>query len=255
MKMNKAAALLFSIALGCWTQGALAQANASKAAALEAFFCNFQPGKGMKDLMAVANTFNKWASKNDPGYSAWILTPDFGQFATLPQVVWLGSNASGNEMGKGLDGWKSSGNDIQKDFDSVIACGSHSVASSVEINAPDGPPGDGVVMFSQCSIAEGSDWQKAIAAHKKYATAMRGLGTKGSNWLFFPMIGAPAEMPFDYWGVSTFKSWTDYFSAYEIYVNGGGWQKAMESMQGAASCAAGSPSVWSVKLVRQGEQS
>ena len=28
--------------------------------------------------------------KNDPDYSAWILTPRFGQFVELPQVVWLG---------------------------------------------------------------------------------------------------------------------------------------------------------------------
>ena len=155
-------------------------------------------------------------------------------------------------MGKGLDAWRASGDDIQKDFNSVMACGGHGLASSVEINVPDGPPGDGVVMFTQCSFAEGSNWSKAVAAHKKYSAAMRSLGAKNSNWMFFPMLGGMADRNFDYWGVSTFNNWTDYFAAYELYVNGGGWQKGMEILNDVASCEQGTPTVWDVKLVRQG---
>jgi len=82
---------------------------------------------------------------------------------------------------------------------------------AIEINAPDSPPGDGVVMFTQCSIAEGSDWSKAVAAHKKYS------------------------------------------AAYELYVNGGGWQQGVEALSGFASCKQGTPTVWDVKLVRQSD--
>ena len=250
MRAITTAVLMFAIAAVSWTQAALAQGEAAKPGPLEAFFCKYQSGKGMNDLMQVAQRFSKWADKNDPSYSAWILTPAYGQFTELPQVVWLGSNPSGNEMGKAQEAWRASGGDLQKAFDSVIACGGHSVASSVEINAPDGPPGDGVVMFTQCSIDDGSDWMKAVAAHKKYSAAMRALGAKNSNWLFFPMIGGTADRDFDYWGVSTFSSWTNYFAAYELYVNGGGWKKGMETMTGAASCRQGSPTVWDAKLVR-----
>ena len=70
----------------------------------------------------------------------------------------------------------------------------------------------------------------------------------------FTMIGGAADRKFDYWGVSTFNSWTDYFAAYEIYVSGGGWQKQMEVMQGVALCHVGSPTVWDVKLVRKTPQ-
>lgn len=252
MKAITTALLMFSVAVTTWTQSTQAQDAGAKPAPIEAFFCNLQPGKSVKDLMQVAQRFSKWADKNDPTYSAWILTPRFGQFAELPQVVWLGSNPSGNEMGKALDAWKAGGDDIQGAFNSVMACGGHSVASSVEVNAPDGPPGDGVVMFTQCSIADGSDWSKAVGAHKKYAAAMRSLGAKNSNWMFFPMIGGTADRDFDYFGVATFNSWTDYFAAYELYVNGGGWKKGMEIMNGVADCGQGSATVWDVKQVHKG---
>jgi hypothetical protein len=252
MRSITTAVLMFAIASVSWTQTALAQAQAAQPGPVEAFFCKYQSGKGMSDLMQVAQRFSEWADKNDTSYSAWILTPAYGQFTELPDVLWLGSNPSGNEMGKAQEAWRAGGGDLQKAFDSVIACGGHSVASSVEINAPDGPPGDGVVMFTQCSMDDGSDWTKAVAAHKKYSAAMRTLGAKNSNWLFFPMIGGTADRDFDYWGVSTFNSWTDYFAAYELYVNGGGWKKGMETLKGAASCKQGSPTVWDVKLVRNG---
>ena len=74
---------------------------------------------------------------------------------------------------------------------------------------------------------------------------------KGSNWLFFPMIGGPAERDFDYyWGVHL-PQLVRLFAAYELYVNGGGWQKGMELFQDVTDCREGSPSVWDVKLVRR----
>jgi len=234
-------------------QSAQAQTpSATPPSPIEAFYCSLQPGKSMKDAMQVAQRFSKWADKNDKEYSAWMLTPQFAQFEEVPQLIWLGSYPSGDQMGKGMDAWQASGNDIQKDFDNVMACAGHALASSVEINAPDGPPGDGVVMFTECSMAEGSDRKKAVGAHKKYSAAMRSMGAKNSNWMFFPMLGGTADRDFDYWGVVTFNNWTDYFAAYEIYVNGGGWQKGMAIMNGVANCGQGTATVWDVKLVRKG---
>ncbi|WP_133125916.1 hypothetical protein [Pseudohalioglobus lutimaris] len=234
-----------------WAPAALTQEGGAKPAPVEAFYCNLQPGKSMKDLMKVAGSFSRWAGKNDPTYAAWILTPQFATFTDGPQLIWLGSHPSGNHMGKGLDAWQAGGGDIQEEFNEVIACGQHGLASSVEINAPDGPPEDGVVMFVECSMADEGEWQKAIAGHKKYAAAMRSLGAKNSNWVFFPMLGGSSDRDFDYWSVATFSNWTDYFAAYEIYMTGGGWQKGMESLKGAATCAAGSATVWDAKMVHK----
>jgi len=253
MKAYMTAALMFSVVVSTWTQMSQAQdAGASGPAPVEAFYCNLQKGKSMKDVMQIGDRFSKWADKHDSDYSAWILTPQFGLGAELPQFIWLGSNSNGNAFGKGLDAWQKTAGDLSEDFDSVMDCSvGHVLASSIEINAPDGPPGDGVVMFSQCSFADGGNWQTAVNAHKTFSGKMRALGAKGSNWMFFPMLGG-GNPEYDYLAVSTFKSWTDYGAAYEIYVSGGGWQKAMETYKGVTNCNQRPPTVWDVKLVRQG---
>jgi hypothetical protein len=245
-----------SVAVLTWIQPAQAQvpaADGTPPAPVEAFYCNLKEGKTKKDVMQVAERFSKWADQNDPSAAAWVLTPQFGMGAELPQLIWLGSNPSGSAFGKGLDAWRAGGGEIAAAFDTVVDCSmGHVLASSVEISAPDGPPGDGVVMFSQCKIDAGSDRMKAIAAHKAFAAAMRAMGSKGSNWLFFPMLGG-GNPAYDYLGVSTFNNWSDYGAAYDLYVTGGGWQKAMETYKGVVNCNERPPTVWDVKLVRQGK--
>lgn len=252
MKPITTAVFAFTMALTTWGQSALAQEAGAKPAPVEAFYCNLQEGKSMKDVMQMGKRFSKWADKNISDYAAWILTPQFGLGAELPQFIWLGSNPNGNAFGKGLDAYQKTGGDLQEGFASVMDCSAgHVLASSVEINAPDGPPGDGVVMFSQCSFADGSNSQKAVKAHKTFSGKMRAMGAKGSSWMFFPMLGG-GNPEYDYLAVSTFKNWTDYGAAYEIYVTGGGWQKAMETYKGVTNCNQRPPTVWDVKLVRQG---
>jgi hypothetical protein len=253
MKKYLAAALMLTAAQFVPAQVAQAQ-QATPPAPVEAYYCNFLPGKSMKDLMPVAERQRQWSDKNAGEYSAWILTPAFAFDVgrTMPQVIWLGSTPNGNEFGKVASAWASSGGDIQSAFDAVVDCSmGHFLASSFEINAPEGIPGDGVVMFSQCNIADGSDAMKAVEAHKKLSQDMRALGTKGSTWAFFPMLGG-RDGGFDYWGVSTFNSTQDYFDAYEVYMNGGGWQKFAQHLGGITSCNDTPPTVWNVKLVRKG---
>ena len=108
-----------------------------------------------------------------------------------------------------------------------------------------------MVLFSQCSIADGSDWMKAVEAHKAFSGKMRSMGGKNSNWAFFPMLGGVAT-DFDYWAVSTFNNWTDYFTAYDLYTNGEGWKQAMETFKGVTNCNQRPPTVWNVNLVREG---
>jgi len=246
------AVLMCTVAVSTGIQAVQAQEEAG-ASPVEAFYCNIREGKGRKDIEKAVDKFNAWSDANaaDDGYTAWMLAPQFATQLETPDLIWLGSWENGVEMGNGIGKYLAEGGDVQASFEAALECNGHALASSVEINAPAGPPENGVVMFTQCSMAEGKTWQDAMGAHKANAAAMTEMGGKGSSWMFFPMLGGSSE-GFDYWSVTAFQSWPDFGAAYEMYVNGGGWQKAMGIMQGNVTC--GDPTVWDAYLVRQGNR-
>ena len=255
MNRYATAVLVCSVAVTPFTFTSVAQAQDAETpgpAPVEAFMCNMKDGKNRKDLMQASAKIAKWSAKHDPSYNAWILSPQFASAPDTPDFIWLGSNPNGNELGKGIDAWQKSGGEAAEAFNAVADCsGGHVLASSITVNAPDGPPGDGVVMFAQCRIADGSNWMKAVQAHKGFSSTMRGMGAKGSSWMFFPMLGG-AERTFSYYGVTTFKNYADFGAAYELYVTGGGYQKAEAAYKGVTDCNYRTPTVWDVKLVYKG---
>ena len=246
------AVLMCTVAVSTGIQAVQAQ-EAGASSPIEAFYCNIREGKDRKDIEKAIDKFNAWsdASDENDGYMAWMMVPQFATHPDTPDLIWLGSWENGVEMGKGIGAYLAEGADIQASFEAALDCSGHALASSVEINAPNGPPENGVVMFNQCSYADGKNYQDAMGAHKANAAAMTEMGSKGSSWMFFPMIGSNTES-FDYWAVTGFQNYPDFGAAYEMYVNGGGWQKAMGIMQGNVTC--GDPTVWDAYLVRKGSR-
>jgi hypothetical protein len=235
-----------------WTQSVLGQQPQDKAAPVEFFACNWQDGKGMADLEKVGQKFSKWADKNDSKYSAWILTPQFHTNVGF-DVGWLGAWPDGNAFGKAQDAWHAGGRELAADFGKVMDCSaSHELATSAVIRAPETPPGNGVVMFAECTMAQGKSPADALPAHRKAGAAMTAMGSKASAWLFYPGLGA-GDIDFHYWHVIAFKNYTELGAATELYINGGGWEKVMGIMGPVSRC--GSPSVFDVRLVRTGATS
>ena len=247
------AVLIYVVAVTSGIQVAQAQEDGASVP-VEAFYCNIREGKGRKDVENAVDKFNAWMDANaaDDGYMAWIMAPQFGMHMELPDIIWLGSWESGAAMGSGMDKYLAEAGDVQEAFNDAIECGGHALASSVEINAPDGPPENGVVMFNQCSYADGKNWEDAMKAHKANSVALREMGGKGSSWMFFPMLGGNSD-GFDYWAVAGFQNWSDFGTSYDMYVNGGGWQKSMKIMQGNVECGE-DPTVWDAWLVRKGNR-
>ena len=139
--------------------------------------------------------------------------------------------------------------DIMSDYQEVVDCSmGHEMASSAVINAPDGPPDNGVVIFSNCSLKEGKSFEDSFAAHKALSDAMRAMGGKGASWAFYPGLGSNVD--FDYWQVIAFKNYTELGMATDMYSNGGGWKKAAEMLGPVVSCEG--TSVWNARLVRAG---
>jgi len=249
--MKKLLAVVVSVLLvaGGWVQSAVAQQAQDKGVPVEFFGCNYQDGKGLQDLQKVGEKFSKWSAKNDSGYSAWILTPQFHTNLDI-DVGWLGSWPDANAMGKGQDTWMAGGRELAADFEKVIDCSHwHESATSAVINAPKGPPGNGVVLFAECTMVAGKTPAEALPAHRKVAAEMVAMGSKASSWLFFPGMGN-SDIDFHYWSVLGFNNYTELGAATELYVNGGGWQKAMGILGPVTRCKP--PTAFDAHLVRAG---
>lgn len=248
MKKPVVAVIAVWLAAVGWIHPASAQEQ-QKGVPIEFFACNWQDGKGMADLDKVTKKFNEWSDKNDGGYSAWVLTPQFHNGVAF-DVGWLGAWPDGNAFGKGQDMWRKGGRELAADFASVVDCSAmHGLATSAVVHAPNGPGGDGVVMFAQCTMQDGKSPAAALPAHKKAAAAMVGMGSKASSWLFYPGLGA-GNIDFHYWQVIAFNNYEELGAATELYINGGGWEKVMGILGPVSRCA--SPTVYDATVVRTG---
>jgi hypothetical protein len=221
--------------------------GAVKANPVEFWSCNFNDGKDMKDLDKPIAAFNKWAGQNNDEYVAWVMTPNtFGPGESI-DVGWLGAWPDGNAYGRQQDAWAATGQRVFQDFNGVVTCNAHEMATSLPINAPDEPPGDGVVLFSKCNVAEGKTFNDAIAAHRSISARM-GKGSGANSWLFFPGSGSAQEgSASTYWLVLGFDNYTELGSAWEMYTNGGGYQQALDTLGGVTDCSG--TTTWNARLV------
>lgn len=245
-KLHKVVMALL-VASVSWSQSALSEDDATTANSIEFFACNFMKGKSLKDVEKVAGSFAKWSQENDRTYAAWLLTPQFHSGESSFDVGWLGAWTDGNAFGKGQDAWLNSDGKIAGDFSKVMDCSSrHEMAMSVPINAPDAPPGNGVLMVSQCSVNEGKTMADSYQAHMKMGAAAKARGSKAFSYLFYPLLGVGAA-EFDYYLAIGSANYTELGAMIENYSNGGGYMKVQEILGPVENCT--SPDVYDVRAV------
>jgi hypothetical protein len=245
-RLTIAAITGFTAVLG-WASPNPAMAENPKATPVDFRACNFRSGKSMADLDLVAAKFRQYANKNDFSYSAWILMPQYHNGATF-DVGWLGAWPDGEAFGVSMESWRKTGRGLQAEFDQVIDCsGRHEMAGSWPINAPEGTPVDGVLMFYQCTLIDGKTLPEAYAAHLEAGTAMKALGSLAFSWFYQPVIGA-GDIDHDYYHVVGFHRYSDMGATMEMYANGGGRQKQLEFLSSVATCE--TPTLFDVVNVR-----
>jgi hypothetical protein len=207
-------------------------------------------GKGMSDLREVIEEFDRFATRYDAKYSAWTLTPSFYTAEHRFDVGWLGTWPDGNAFGVSQDIYLKQGGEVIAAFNEVMDCSARQeLISSVVVHAPDGPPANGVVLFSPCTLLEGKTLNDAYQASKTMANIMVGMGSKASQFMFYPSLGS-GEIDFDFWRVTTFNNYTELGTAADTFYNGGGWNKTREILGSVASC--GSPTAYDANLARGG---
>ncbi len=215
---------------------------------VELYACTFREGKTMEDMVKQNAKWKKWADKAMPGYSAWMIVPFFRSSEEPFDVGWIGAWPDGKSMGAALDAWRNDNEGHRMAYAGIADC-SHSLVTAVEVDAPDGPPTDGgLVWFSSCVIDEDSSVDEAYQAHRDLTALYREGGSANQTWLFYPELGA-GDIDFDYYAVSTWKNYAELGAGWDIHA-AGSWKKAMEIREGKVSCD--SPRVYELTPVRQG---
>ncbi|PLW81270.1 hypothetical protein CWI75_16725 [Kineobactrum sediminis] len=216
-----------------------------RAQPVELYACTFREGKSMKDLEKANTNFKKWAAANTSGHTAWMITPQFRSAETEFDVGWIGGYQSADHFGAAIDKWVNESGNVSQAYYDTVDC-SHALMASYDTGAPDGPPGDGVVWFSRCSLEDDASLSEAAASHAEVTAMMREMGAQGSSWMFVPGLGS-VDADFDYYHVAAWPSYPAFASAWEAYVNGGGMEKATALYDGVASCK--SPNLYDARLI------
>ena len=206
-------------------------------APVEIYACNFLKGKSMDDLDKVTTKWNAWMDENDNNnYSAVTFTPQFNDPELAFDVGWLGAWPDGKAMGEGMHEQLNEGKDVIAEFYQVVECGVHAGFAAVTINAPSAPPGEtGVLVFSDCSMAEGKKPADSSSALRAWAEYLQGNGIDGPIWTLWPAYGG-GDTDYDFKLVTAHKDYQAFGAAFDQITNGGGYRKAAEIFDGVVDC-------------------
>jgi hypothetical protein len=219
---------------------------------VEMYSCNYNKGKGPRDLDRAVAKFNEWSDANSPtGYTAWTLTPQYFNGDIEFDVAWLGAWDDNAAMGSNTDTFVSKAAGVQAGFDRALTCDSHIGAQALNVKPPQNaaPPATGIVMFSSCTLAEGIGPADAFALHVAWGEYLESKGSKAAMWTFYPGLGA-GDLDFDYYLVTAYGNYSELAATTEILTNGGGWMEAAKIFAGAVNCDG--PRVYDSQLRRNG---
>lgn len=245
-RLFSAAATVLMLSLG-WQPSSVSAADAVKANPVDFRTCNFREGKDMLDLQPALVNFRNYAKQKDTGYAAWMLIPELHSESGF-DFGWLGAWPDGIAYGVSMERWKKKGNAVAAEISTVVDCSSHhEMAMSRPINAPDGTPEDGVVLFYSCNLNDGKAIEDAYKAHLEFGQTMKAKGSLSVSWFYTPAAGAGAESP-DYYHVVGFYRYSDLGDTMEMFVNRGGVKIRQELIDPVATCR--TPNVYDAISVR-----
>lgn len=245
MKSLQSVVLALCVVSVGWSQSVLSADDGARP--VDWRVCSFRDGKSMKDLSKVNAKFREYANKNDVGYAAWVLTPEFSSGESTMDLAWLGAWPNGEAYGVSMEKWKSSDNKLLPMFNEVIDCGAHVMAMSLPINAPDGNPEDGVLLSYACNLNDGKTLKDAYKAHLDFGQTMKAKGSLSVSWMYTPLAGF-GGIDVDYYHMVGFYRYSDLGDTMELFVNRGGVETRQKIIGPVASCQ--TPNVYDALSVR-----
>jgi hypothetical protein len=212
--IGTAGALLFA------AQGAFADHHLPQVQALETYACNFAEGKDLDDFLAVAEKWDRFADDgfSEP-YEGFVLTPFYFNAETNADVYWVGVSPNFAAQGTTADEWMAKGAALQKAFDQVAPCQSHSQMASISVR--DINRSTGVVDFSACSLKPGATPEAISAADKKMVEFLEKVGSSTAIYRWYPVQGT-ANAPIDFLQVNADGSNSEAGANKDKFLKGGG---------------------------------
>ena len=226
-------ALVFSFA----TASAQDDDSARTFVPVDTYTCNYNDGKGSADLDVAVDGWNAWMDEQgSDNYFAMTMTPHYYGAETF-NVGWLGFAPTAEELGAGADNFAANGQAQGAAFAGAITCETHSNFASMEIKAPPErtSPDSLVLGFSDCSIEDGTSFDEVFTALDAWSAYQEESGYQNGSWVFFPAYGGGA-VEFDFKMLSAWDSHADRGKDYDLYANGGGYQKRGELMGDLLDC-------------------
>ncbi len=213
------------------------EAAASTITPVDTYTCSYNEGKGPADLDAVIDGWNAWMDEQGmDNYYAMTMTPHYYGPETF-DVGWLGFAPTAEELGAGADNYAVNGQAQAAAFGSAITCDTHSNFASMTVKEPPerASPDSLVLAFSDCSVADGVSMSDVFAGLDQWSAYQIEQSYQNGSWVFFPAYGGGGE-EFDLKMVSAWDSHADRGKDYDLYANGGGYQKRGEIMGDMLSC-------------------
>ena len=254
MKNKILAALTAALLTFCGWTTALAQEEEAKppyVTPVDTFTCSYNDGQGPEDLdKAIANWNAYMDEQGATDYGAITLTPYYYGADTF-ELGWLGFWTNQEAMGAGIDNYLASGGKSAEGFNKALTCDSHEHWATINVKQPkEGPPPDNfVLMFSNCTVAEETEWPELKGAIDKAVDYMTEQDFGNGAWMMWQVFGGGGETDWDFKWVTSYDNYTDFGKAYQHNANGGGRQAMREIMGDLLDCDAAR--VYNAKTVRR----
>lgn len=220
---------------------------------VDIFGCKYKEGKGSADLDVVVGKWNAYMDANDADdYAAWTMTKHYANPDQDFDVVWIGAHRNGTTMGEGADDWIANGGAVSAEFDAVLDCGLTGNYASRMFKAPPGGnvPESGVLIFTSCSLKEGSSYDDVIAGTAAWAKVLGDAGSKAAMYHWYPVYGT-GENDIDWKVITSYPSHAELGRDYDRMGNGGLIAKRRELLGDKVDCDVAR--VYNAELRRKGK--
>lgn len=237
MKKSLLFATATAVTFGMGVASAQDEEKGPQIVPVETYTCNYNEGKSPEDLEAAIDSWNAWMDEQgSDNYMALTLTPNYYGPESF-QVGWLGVAPTAEEMGAGADNYMTNGQEIEAGFSEVLTCDSHSNFASLNVKEPPEreSPESLVIAFSDCLVADGVSMDDVFTGLDAWTAYQTESGYQNGSWVFFPAYGGGGE-EFDFKMVSAWDSHAERGRDYDLYANGGGYQKRGEIMGDMLDC-------------------